>query len=120
MTDPLLSHQPDLKNVPPRKALLMLRMIWLGLMLGQVMFLGVVVLGLVPMHPTGEPQAAMIWVDFVMFATVIPVTFLIRSLIFRRYQTEEGLLLRRPATPRATSCSGPDATASPSSAWWWR
>jgi hypothetical protein len=78
--------QSDLSNVPPPpQALMTLRIIWLALILGQLAFMAVVILVILPnQHGDVHPQPLLVWVNVAMCASIVPVTFVIRTMIFRK------------------------------------
>ena len=80
----------DNNQSPPANALLVMRVIWGALILGQVMFMGVESFILrQPQKGARPPITAdmlmiFVIVNAVMLATVIPAMFFMRSMIFRR------------------------------------
>ena len=68
-----------------KQRLLVLRIIWAALLFGECMFLGVIGGVILPHQPKPEhPQPIFVWVSLGMLLTVIPVTFAIRSMIFKK------------------------------------
>ena len=73
-------------NIPPGKTLLVARIIWFALMMGELLFLGVTTFVILPNHGPAkpQPQTILVWSSIFMAVAIIPVTFLIRSAMFRR------------------------------------
>ena len=60
MLDRVGKDQTSLNNMPLNKALLMMRVVWLGMMLAPIMFMGVIVLKVLPnVQQPVEPQSIM-------------------------------------------------------------
>ena len=76
----------DLNTVPPRRALMMIRIIWFALIFGQIAFLGVLALIILPNQrgPRPQPMPILVWVNVGMLVTIVPAMFVIRAAIFRR------------------------------------
>src|SRR5690348_106975 len=71
-------------NIPPGKTLMVARIIWLALMMGELMFLGITTFVILPNHVPAQPQPVLIWASIFMAVVVIPMTFLFRAAAFRR------------------------------------
>jgi hypothetical protein len=69
----------NLNNLPPGKALLMMRIIWAALLLGPILFMAVIIFMILPnaKRPI-HPQPILNWVSFALPAMMIPVAFVIR------------------------------------------
>jgi hypothetical protein len=81
--------QSNLSNVPPRQALMTLRIIWLALILGQLTFMAVLIFAILPnQHGDVHPQPLLVWVNVAMLAGIVPVMFVIRAMIFRKGTVE--------------------------------
>ena len=78
-----------------KKALLNMRIIWLALLMGQLMFLLILVLLILPRQLNVHPQPILSTVAFILTAAVIPAAFVARMMIFRRRHTDGRLA---PAT----------------------
>ena len=79
-------------NLSPRGRLAAMRIIWLSLLLGPILFMVVIILVVLPhARPPANPVPALKWVCFAILATVVPVAFVIRMLIHRRARTMAGV-----------------------------
>jgi hypothetical protein len=80
------------RNPPtPEQSLMILRIIWAALLMGQLAFLVALVVVILPGQHSAHPQPILFWIDLAMLLTIVPVTFLIRMMIFRRAETESGI-----------------------------
>lgn len=80
----------NLNSLPPAKALMTMRIIWLALLLGPILFMGVIVLVILPQsRQTTQPQPILTWVSFALLAMTVPVAFVIRGIILRRSRIED-------------------------------
>ena len=92
MIDPPPANQLDFDSLTPKKTLMTMRIIWFALLMGPISFLILLAVLVLPHHvQTNPPQPVLVWVNLVMLATVVPVTFFIRNLIFRRSQSQDGI-----------------------------
>ena len=74
-------------NPPP--SLIALRIIWFALIMGQVVFAAVVLTMLA--HPGQKPlPPVFLYVDVVMLATMIPIAFVVRAILYRNGRTSSG------------------------------
>jgi hypothetical protein len=79
-------------NGASKQALLNLRIIWFALLLGPIGFMCVIAFRLMPgAREHLEVQPALIWVTTIMFATVIPMGFMIRWFLFKRMRPDGSL-----------------------------
>lgn len=81
-------------SISPSRALMSIRIIWLALLLGQLAFMAVVFLVILPnpnIRQNLHPQPALSWIPFVMLVTVVPVAFFMRRMIHRRTATAAGI-----------------------------
>lgn len=95
--EPTRSRESRLHSISSSKALMGIRIIWLALLLGQLAFMAVVFLLILPNASTRrglQPQPALSWVPFLLLVTVVPAAFFMRRLILRRSTTAAGI---RPA-----------------------
>jgi hypothetical protein len=77
----------------PRGVLMTLRIIWGALLMGQIIFFGVIVFVLWPQHRrTMDEQTLrlLFYVECAMLLTMIPVGFALRSITFRNGRDERG------------------------------
>jgi hypothetical protein len=82
---------PGFDQIPPAKALMTLRIIWFALLMGQVMFFLVLELVLLPQRqPPEHPNKLLPLVSVVMLLSVVPVTFIVRTVILSRARGEDG------------------------------
>ena len=87
-----------INQVTPASSLLVNRIIWGALIMGQVAFMSAQMIILrQPQNGARPPISAdmlmvFVIVNAVMLATIIPVTFFIRSLIFKRARNAEGVI----------------------------
>lgn len=84
MADPDLRDRSNLNGISVRRALRTMRIIWLSLAMGQVGFLLVLVLAILPSQHAVHPQPILSAVAFILAAAVIPGAFVARTIIFRR------------------------------------
>lgn len=91
--DPL--GKSNLNGISVRGALRTMRIIWLSLVMGQVAFLLVLVLGILPSQHPLHPLPILSTVAFILLAAVVPGAFVARTMIFRRTQADGRLA---PAT----------------------
>jgi hypothetical protein len=69
--------------------MLRLWIIWSAVLMGQAMFLAMLVLVILPQRTqTNPPVPALQWVDLGMLVTVVPIAFLVRASLFRRARNE--------------------------------
>jgi hypothetical protein len=70
----------------PRSQLLVLRIIWAALLIGELAFTAIVAFVLIPGRSATsiKPQPILTTVSFVMAAAVIPVTFIVRRATLKR------------------------------------
>jgi hypothetical protein len=83
-------NQPTPTPPPPRAQLTVLRIIWMALLLGPLVFFGVIVSGVMA-PPQTTPQPVLVWVNLVMLLTFVPVAFVVRTVLFRRAEVEGGI-----------------------------
>lgn len=84
--------QANLNNLPPGRALLTMRVMWLALLLGPILFMGVIIVVILPgAKKPVHPQPILAWVSIALLVTTVPVAFMIRALILRRARTESGI-----------------------------
>ena len=81
-------YPTNMTDIPPQRALMTLRIIWFTLMLSPIAFLAVIKLGAFPIREQVEPQPLFFWIDLGMFLIIVPITYLVRYLIFRRASVE--------------------------------
>jgi len=62
--------------------LLMLRIIWAALLMGQIIFLALILAGVVPHQHQTQPIFG--YVSLIMLVTIVPITFGIRAFQLRR------------------------------------
>ncbi|MFI5381738.1 MAG: hypothetical protein ACHRHE_20770 [Tepidisphaerales bacterium] len=91
-------NQPGVNDPLAKKALLTLRIIWAALLMGQLMFLGIILSGVLQQQ-FGQPRPVLTWTCFIMAAVIIPVTYVIRTFMFQKAETPQGL-------PAGTYASG--------------
>ena len=77
------AEKPSLKQ-----ALLAMRGIWATIVFSQIVFFAILVLFVMPGQRVIHPQLNLAWLDLVMLLTVVPMTFSIRNLFFRRTQVD--------------------------------
>lgn len=82
----------NLNSLPPRAALLTMRIMWAALLLGPMLFMAVIILVILPnaKRPI-HPQPILNWVSFALPVMMIPAAFIIRRLIFSRSRTDAGI-----------------------------
>lgn len=71
--------------------LMTLRIIWAALLMGELMFLGIVLTvgrGNPDLNP--DSHRIFLYVAVVMLATLVPLAFVVRSLIYRKGRREDG------------------------------
>ena len=70
----------------------MLRIIWGALLMGQIMFLAVV-LTIGPKQEKPDPSMSnvLLYAAVAMLATTVPIAFVVRSIIYRKGQTDAGV-----------------------------
>ena len=89
------SGENNLNGISVRGALRTMRIIWLSLVMGQIGFLLILVLGILPSQHSVHPLPILSTVAFILMAAVIPGAFVARTMIFRRTQADGRLA---PAT----------------------
>lgn len=67
-----------------KRALMNMRIIWMALVMGQVLFLLILVLLILPSQHVVHPQPILAMVAFIFMAAAIPGAFVARTMIFRR------------------------------------
>jgi len=92
--------QTNLSDLTPRRALMTMRIIWLALIMGQLVFLAVIILVILPNNRSRAvtPQPLLFWVNAGMLATFVPAAFVVRSIIFRQKETQGGIPVGAYAT----------------------
>jgi|GEM_PF-3387711 len=95
MVEPDPRDENNLNGIPVRAALRTMRIIWFSLVMGQVGFLLILVLLILPSRHAVHPQPILSTVAFIFAAAVIPGSFVARTTIFRR-RSADGRLA--PAT----------------------
>lgn len=91
---PERSRRSSLNSLPPAKSLMTMRIFWFALVLGQLVFMGVIFLLILPnAHARRGLHAVPVlaWVPFVMLATVVPLAFFMRRMILKRAATAAGI-----------------------------
>ena len=80
------------QDIPPVRRLMTLRIIWAALLMGQLAFLGIVLM-IGPNQPAPDPQMLriLLYVLIAMAATMIPIGFVIRGIIYNNGRTEAGV-----------------------------
>ena len=78
----------SLQNVPPRRALATMRIIWGAIILGQLVFLAVLILVIMPKQQPHPAQPVLVWMNLILLVTAVPMTFGLRQLAFRKTQVE--------------------------------
>ncbi len=78
-----------------KRVLINMRIIWFALLMGQLMFLLILVLLILPRQLNVHPQPILSTVAFILTAAVIPAAFVARMMIFRRRHSDGRLA---PAT----------------------
>jgi hypothetical protein len=102
-----LSNSSSLKQ-----RLLVLRILWAALLLGECMFLGIIVGVILPQQPKPiHPQPICVWVSLAMLLIVAPVTFAIRAMIFRRSRASGALSPTAYSTGNIIFWAGCDGVA---------
>jgi len=71
-----------------KRVLINMRIIWLALLIGQLMFLLILVLLILPNQHVVHPQPILATVAFILTAAVIPAAFVARMMIFRRTRAD--------------------------------
>jgi hypothetical protein len=74
----------DPNSVPAAKTLMTIRIIWFAMLMGELMFLGIVAFVILPNHGPPQLQPILVWVNVIMLLTIVPATFAIRAATFRR------------------------------------
>jgi hypothetical protein len=83
----------SLNNASPQQALMTIRIIWAALILGQLGFAGVT--GVIISQPNAHaapPVPILPVICFLMLATVIPITFIVRTLMLRAARAAYGMV----------------------------
>jgi hypothetical protein len=71
--------------------LMTMRIIWAALLMGQVMFIGVTLVVGPNQKPADATAARMVlWVSVIMLATLVPVAYVVRAIIYRGGKQEDG------------------------------
>jgi hypothetical protein len=85
--------QPNLNGLTRSRVLMGMRIIWATLIFGQLMFLAVIILVILPNAHARQvtPEPILAWVNVAMLATIVPVTFIIRQVMFRQRETQAGI-----------------------------
>ncbi len=92
---PILPGRDSSYSASTRLTLLAMRCIWGAMLMGPLVFMGVVKLVLdTNGQPARETQGNLVWVNLMMMLTVIPAAYLARILIFKKWRLD-GVL--RPA-----------------------
>src|SRR5689334_12524835 len=101
----------EFKNASPKQALLTMRIIWGAMLMGEIAFLLVVALVILPARK--EPpkvQNLFVIVSAALLASAVTVAFFVRTSLFNRARTDAGI----PPGPYATgniifwaACEGP-------------
>ena len=77
-----------LNPAPLKKTVMILRIIWAALLIGECTFMAVVAMMILPhQRKPDHPQQVFVWVSFGMLMTIIPVAFIIRRTMFRGSST---------------------------------
>jgi hypothetical protein len=61
-----------------------IRIIWFAMLMGELMFLGVVAFAILPNHGPPQPQPILVWSNVFMLIAIVPATFIIRATLFRK------------------------------------
>lgn len=88
------TRQSSLNSLPPARALLTIRIIWFALMFGQVTFMAVIFLLILPnahARAAFHPLPVLSWIPFAVLAIVVPVAFFMRRVILNRAATAAGV-----------------------------
>lgn len=85
-----MGEQVSLSDIPPQRVLRLVRLLWLMLVLGQLLFLGVLMVVILPGR-TSSPQPILFWINVGMLATIVPATFLVRTMMFQKAEVEGGM-----------------------------
>src|SRR5436309_3124256 len=94
-TDP----SPNSTRNSPAQTLLALRIIWAALLLGQLVFLGVLITALWGHQRTHDEHVVKVifYVSIVMLVTVVPIGWFVRGFIYRAGRTREGITTVPPS-----------------------
>lgn len=95
MVEPDPHDENNLNGISVRGALRRMRIIWFSLLMGQVWFLLILVLLILPRQHSVHPQPILSTVAFILLAAVVPGSFAARTMIFRRTRADGRLA---PAT----------------------
>jgi hypothetical protein len=106
------SNSSPPKTLSPRTALLTLRIIWLGMIMALVVFLCVVAFVLLPGRAQpANPRPLLVTVNLVMLLTIVPITLVIRGLIFRAGRSPAGIRFPAYMTGNIVFWAGCDSVA---------
>jgi heme/copper-type cytochrome/quinol oxidase subunit 4 len=93
--NPPQASQGNLNSLSPGRALAAMRIMWLALLLGPILFMMVIILAILPhAQPPKNPVPAWKWVSFAVLLSVVPVAFVIRMFMHRGGRTEVGVRAR--------------------------
>src|SRR5207237_600418 len=93
------SSQHAADSAPQRNPLLVIRIIWLAMMMGELIFLAVILLVILPHRgEAAQPNAILVYANVILLLTSVPITFIIRRSIFARSGVNGGI----PAGPYLT------------------
>lgn len=80
-----------LDNMSPARAVMVTRIIWFALLMGQAVFLAIAAFQIIPnRHGAVQKQPILVIVNVVMLVTVLPIMFMIRGKIFARSRNKDG------------------------------
>src|SRR3954464_8828123 len=69
----------------PSNPLLVVRIIWFAMMMGELLFLAVILFVILPARGAAvQPNRILVFANVVLLLTSVPTTFMIRRLIFAR------------------------------------
>ena len=81
----MIPPQPSSTPASPTNPLLILRIIWTALLMGECAFLAIIVFSILPHQPKPDhPMPILVWVAAAMLLTIVPITFAIRLRIHNR------------------------------------
>src|SRR5438309_2963457 len=93
MLPPTRQSFSSLNDLPSKKALLSMRVIWTALLVGQATFLVVVAMVILPNKPPPDhPQPLLYWISVIFLLTIVPIMFAVRGMIFRGSRADDGVL----------------------------
>ncbi len=78
--------------ISPKQALIVIRVIWAALLVGELAFAGVVAVQIAQgkFRPQATPIMLLVMIQGIMMAVMVPVTFLVRKIIFSKGRNEQG------------------------------